>query len=154
MSRGRCFSGILLLYDPKDVGNLISGSSAFSKPSLCMWNFLVHVVLNPSLKDFEQYLALMRNEQLYCSLDILWDCPSLGLQCKLTFFHSCGHCWVFQICWHTECSTLTASSFRILKSSGHLPVSYLFSFSYYSWGSHGKNTGVVCRSLLRWTMFW
>ena len=50
-----------------------------------MWNFLVHVVLNPSLKDFEQYLALMRNEQLYCSLDILWDCPSLGLQCKLTF---------------------------------------------------------------------
>ena len=35
----------------------------------------------------------------------------------------------------------------------HLPVSYLFIFSHCSWGSHGKNPGVVCRSLLQWTMF-
>ena len=35
----------------------------------------------------------------------------------MTFFQSCGHCWVFQICWHIECSTLAASSFRIWKSS-------------------------------------
>ena len=32
---------------------------------------------------------------------------------KTHIFQSCGHCWVFQICWHVECSTLTASSFRI-----------------------------------------
>ena len=38
-------------YDPKDVGNLISGSSAFSKSSLYMWKFSVHVLLKPSLKD-------------------------------------------------------------------------------------------------------
>jgi len=36
---------------------------------------------------------------------------------KTDLFQSCGHCWVFQICWHIECSTLTASSFRIWNSS-------------------------------------
>ena len=45
------------LYDPADVDNLISGSSAFSKSSLYTWKFLVHVLLKPSLKDFEHYLA-------------------------------------------------------------------------------------------------
>ena len=35
---------------------------------------------------------------------------------KTDFFQSCGHCWVFQICWHIECSTFTASSFRIWNS--------------------------------------
>ena len=39
--------------DPTDVGSLISGSSAFSKSNLYIWNFLVHVLLKPSLKDFE-----------------------------------------------------------------------------------------------------
>ena len=46
-------------YDPMDVGNLISDSSAFSKFSLYIWNFLVHILLKPSLKDFEHYLASM-----------------------------------------------------------------------------------------------
>ena len=44
-------------YDPRDVGNLISGSSAFSKFSLYIWKFLVHVLLKFSLKDFEHHLA-------------------------------------------------------------------------------------------------
>ena len=43
-------------YDPTDVGNLISGSSDFSKSSLYIWNFSVQVLLKPSLKDFEDYL--------------------------------------------------------------------------------------------------
>ena len=45
------------LYDPVDVGNLISGSSAFSKTSLNIWNFSVHVLLKPSLENFEHYFA-------------------------------------------------------------------------------------------------
>ena len=45
--------------DPTDVGNLTSGSSAFSKPSLYIWKFLVHILLKPGLKDFEHYLASM-----------------------------------------------------------------------------------------------
>ena len=40
---------------------------------------------------------------------------------KTDFFQSCGHCWVFQICWHIECSTFTASSFRIWNSSTGIP---------------------------------
>ena len=36
---------------------------------------------------------------------------------KTDLFQSCGHCWVFQICWHIECNTFTASSFRIWNSS-------------------------------------
>ena len=47
------------LYDPVDVGNLISGSSAFSKSTLYNWKFLVLVLLKPSLKDFDYYLASM-----------------------------------------------------------------------------------------------
>ena len=46
-------------YDPADVGDLISGSSAFSKPSLYIWKFSVHVLLKPSLKDFEHDLTSM-----------------------------------------------------------------------------------------------
>ena len=46
-------------YDPADVGNLISGSSAFSKSSLNIWKLSIHVLLKPSLEDFEHYLASM-----------------------------------------------------------------------------------------------
>ena len=49
------------LYNPANVGNLISGFSSFSKPSLAIWNFLVHILLKPSLKDFEHF-ALLAHE--------------------------------------------------------------------------------------------
>ena len=45
--------------DPTDVGNLISGSSAFSKPSLNMWKFVVHILLKPGLENFEHYFTSM-----------------------------------------------------------------------------------------------
>ena len=44
-------------YDTKNVGNLLSGSSAFSKSSLYIWRFSVYILLKPSLKDFESSLA-------------------------------------------------------------------------------------------------
>ena len=44
-------------YDPADVGNLISGSSAFSKSNLNIWKFSIHVLLKPTLKNFEHYFA-------------------------------------------------------------------------------------------------
>ena len=56
--------------------------------------------------------------QLYGSLNILWYCPSLGLEWKLT---SLVLCRIFQICKHIECSTFTASSFRIWNSSTGIP---------------------------------
>ena len=45
-------------HDPADVGNLISGSSAFSKTSLNIWKFMVHVLLKPGLENFEHYLLV------------------------------------------------------------------------------------------------
>ena len=49
------FSG--LLYDPANVGNLISGPSAFSKSSLNNWKFTVHILLKPGLENFECYFT-------------------------------------------------------------------------------------------------
>ena len=43
--------------------------------------------------------------------------PFFGIGMKTDLFQSCVHCWVFHICWHIECSTFTASSFRIWNSS-------------------------------------
>ena len=56
-------------YDPAAVGNLISGCSDFSKSSLYIWKFLVHILLKPSLNDFEYYFASMWNE---CSCMVVW----------------------------------------------------------------------------------
>ena len=44
-------------YDPTDAGSLISGSSDFSKSSLNIWKFLVHILLKPGLENFEYYFA-------------------------------------------------------------------------------------------------
>ena len=64
------------LYDPVNVGNLISGSSAFFKPSLNIWKFLVHVLLKPSLEDFEHNLTTMGNE---CNWPVVWTFISTAL---------------------------------------------------------------------------
>ena len=107
------------LCDPMDVGNLIYGSSAFSKSSLHIWKFSVHVLLKPSLKDFEHYLVSMWNE---CNCTVPKEkLPFFGTGMKTDLFQSWGHCWDFQICWHIDWSTLTASSFRILNSSAEIP---------------------------------
>ena len=99
--------------DPVDVGHLISCSSAFSKTSLNIWKFTVHVSLKPGLENFEDYFTSVWDEcncaavWTFFGIVLLWDCN------KTDLFQSYGHCCVFQICWHIECSNLPASSFRI-----------------------------------------
>ena len=51
------WNSLVFFYDPKDVGNVISGSLVFSKSSLNIWKFSVHVLLKPSLENFEHYFA-------------------------------------------------------------------------------------------------
>ena len=70
-----CFSD-----DLADVGNLISGSSAFFKTSLSIWKFMVHVLLNPGLENFEHYFISVCDESKCGSLSILWHCLSLDLE--------------------------------------------------------------------------
>ena len=94
--------------DPTDFGILISGSSIFSKSSLNISKFMVHVLLKPGLKNFENYFASVWDE---CNCVVVWT--FFGIEMKTDLFQSCGHCWVFLICWPIECSTFTASSFRI-----------------------------------------
>ena len=53
------FLELLFFDDPTDVGNLISGFSAFSKSSLNIWKFMVHVLLKLGLENFEHYFASM-----------------------------------------------------------------------------------------------
>ena len=65
--------------DPTDVGNLIAGSSAFSKSSLNIWKFMVHVQLKPGLENFEHYFTSMRDEcncsvvSAFVGIAFLWD---------------------------------------------------------------------------------
>ena len=61
-------------HDPVDVGNLISGSSAFSKTSLNIWKFTAHVLLKPGLENFEHYFASVWDE---CNCAIV--CVSISL---------------------------------------------------------------------------
>ena len=53
------FLELLFFHDPADAGNLISGSSAFSKASLNIWKFMVHVLLKPGLENFKHYFTSM-----------------------------------------------------------------------------------------------
>ena len=66
--------------DPMDVGNLISGSSAFSKSTLNICKFMVHVLLKPGLDTFEHYLLACETNAIFSSLGILWNCLFLGLE--------------------------------------------------------------------------
>ena len=67
------------------------------KSSLYIWNFLVHVLLEPSLKDFEHYFVSMWNE---CNCMVIWTFFRIAFLWDWNenwFFQSCGLCWVFQI---------------------------------------------------------
>ena len=100
-------------YDPTDVGNLIFGSSAFSKPSLNIWKLLVHILLKPGLENFEHYFASMWNE---CNCAVAWTFFGIAFLWDWNENWPVPVLWPllsFPICWHIECSTFTASSFRI-----------------------------------------
>ena len=57
-AEGDVFLELLCFFnDPGDVANLMSGSSAFSKSSLNIWKFIVHIMLKPGLENFEHYFA-------------------------------------------------------------------------------------------------
>ena len=81
--------------DPEDVGNLMSGSSAFSKTSLNIRKFTVHILLKPGLENFEHFFTSMWDE---CNCVVVWAflaLPFFGIGMKTDLFQSCGHCWVF-----------------------------------------------------------
>ena len=105
------------LCDQTNVGNSISGSSAFSKPSLNIWKFMVHILLKPRLENFKHYFTSMWSV-FYCvvvwtfyGVALLWDWNKNWPFPVLWPLLSC------RICWEIECSILTASLLRIWNSS-------------------------------------
>ena len=75
--------------DPADVGNLFSGSSAFSKSSLNIWKLLIHVLLKPHLENFEYYFASMWDK---CNCVVVW--AFFG-----TFLWDWNENWCFPALW-------------------------------------------------------
>ena len=126
----RCFSGILLLFLwssgcwqfdlwflwPFLNWDCTSGCSQFMYCWSLAWRVLSITLLACEMSAivwyFEHSLAL----------------PFFGIGMKTDIFQSCGHCWVFHICWQTAYSTFTASSFRIWNSSGGIPLPLLALF--------------------------
>ena len=78
-------------YDPVDAGNLISGSSAFSKSSLNIWEFSVHILLKPSLKDFEYNLLAYEMSAVVPKFEHSLPLPFFGIGIKTVLFQSCVH---------------------------------------------------------------
>ena len=78
-----------------DFGNLISGSSAFSKFSLNIWNFMVHVLLKPGLENFEHYFA-SNCAVVWTFFDIAFE---IGINTCFSSFQSLSHVWLFAVPW-------------------------------------------------------
>jgi len=79
------------------------------------------ILLKPGLENFEHYFTSVWGE---CNCVVVWTFFGIAFLWDWNenwLFQSFGHCWVFQICWHIECSTFTASSFRICNSSTGIP---------------------------------
>ena len=82
---------------------------------------MVHVLLKPGLENFEHYFTSVWDECNCAVVRVFLALPSFRIGMKTDHFQSCGHFWVFQICWHIECSTFTASSFGIWNNSTGIP---------------------------------
>ena len=71
--------------DPADVGNLISGSSAFSKSSLNIWKFTVHVLLKPGLENFEHYFVACEMSAIVREFEHSLALPFFGIGMETLF---------------------------------------------------------------------
>ena len=90
---------------------MISGSSAFSKSSLNIWKFMVHILLKPGFQNFEHYFASVWDK---CNYVVVWAFFGIA------FLWDWNENWPFPvlaICWYIECSTFIVSSFRTWNSS-------------------------------------
>ena len=76
--------------DPTDVGNLICGSSAFSKSSLNIWKFMVHILLKPGLENFEHYFVSVWDE---CNCAVIWAFFGIA------FLWDWNENWPFPVLW-------------------------------------------------------
>ena len=97
-------------------------NTAWTSGSWCMYYWsLAWRILSITLLAYEMS-AIVHQFELSFAM------PFFGIPMKTDLFQSCGHCWVFQICWHIESSTFTASFFRFWNSSTGIPLPPLVMF--------------------------
>ena len=90
--RSRCFLELYCLFDdPPDIGNLISGSSAFSKSSLNIWKFTAQVLLKPGLENFKHYLTTSVWDE--CNCEVVWAFFGIA------FLWDWNENWPFPVLW-------------------------------------------------------
>ena len=90
-SKSRCFSVISCFFDdPADISNLLSCSSALSTSNLNIWNFVVHILLKPGLKNFEHYFASIWDE---CNCVVVW------IFFGIAFLWHWNENWPFPVLW-------------------------------------------------------
>ena len=116
-------------YDPTDVDNLVSGSSAFSKFSLYNCMLSVHILLKPSLKDSDHYLASIYGPDIPGSYAILLFTAS-GLASITSHIHR----WVSFWLWHHPFVLSVVISPLISSSRGATFSKFLIQFSVEGWG--------------------
>ena len=125
---------------------LTSGSSWFMYCWILAWRILSITLpvceMSAIVQYFEHSLAL----------------PFFGIEMKTGLFQPYGHCWVFQVCWHIEYSTFTASSFRTWNSSAGIPSPLLTLFTVrverkMRWPQDLRNEGVIKRGILEGKRF-
>ena len=127
-------------YDPANVSNLISGSSAFSKFSLNIWKFTVHILLKPGLENFEHYFTSMWDEcncavvWAFFGIALLWDWnenwpfpvlwPLLSFPNLLAYWVQHFHSIIFQDLKKLHWNSITSTSF--VRSDALGPLDFTF----------------------------
>ena len=102
---------LFLFHDPVDVGNLISGSSAFSKTSLNIWKFMVHVLPKPGLENFEHYFTSVWDE---------YNCAVVWTFFDVAFLWDWNENWSFPVLWPLLCFSKFAGILSAALSQHHL----------------------------------
>ena len=88
------FLKLSCLLDPMDVGNFISGSSAFAKSSLNIWKFMVHIPLKPDLENFQHYFPSVWDE---CNCAVVWTFFGIA------FVWDWNENWPVSVLWPLQC---------------------------------------------------
>ena len=114
-----------LFYDPKDVRNLDSSFSAFSKCTLTYGNSQFTYCWSLARRTLTIILLACEMNAIVNWFEHSLTLPFFQTGMKTDMFLSCGQCWVFQIPWHTECSTFTASSIPAQLEFHHLHQLFL-----------------------------
>ena len=131
-------------HDPADVGNLISGSSAFSKTSLNIWEFTVHILLKPGLENFEHDFTSVWDECNGAVFEHSYGCAlfhvlqfSTGDLCQRLLGDRSPNCissWRLDISWNSSLlvsvSLLFPGSLATSQNFLDLPLGFLFSLPF------------------------